>query len=322
MSAEERIMDPTTRRVFLDRAGTLAVTSLFSTPGTAGPAKRMRMCLNCGNIGVRANLAESIALAARFGFEAVDPNPRELAALTDSAMQSTLDELESKNLAFGSVALAFPIAQSNEAWTSFLKEVAATVKTLRRARMNRLVTWLLSWDGSRTYLENFRLHARRVGEAAGIIADQGVRLGLEYLGPKTMWTQSRYPFIHTMAEMKELIAEIRRPGVGFLLDIWHWYNAGDTVADVLTLKNEDIVAVHMSDAPADIARDQQIDNRRELPLATGIIDTAGFLNALNRIGYDGPAAAEPFNADLRALPPEQALAKTADAMKRSLALIR
>jgi sugar phosphate isomerase/epimerase len=322
MSPEERIMDPTTRRTFLHGAGAIAATSLFSTAGTAGPARRMRMCLNCGNIGVRANLAESIAMASRYGFETVDPNWRELAALTDSAMQRTLDELESKDLTFGSVALAFPIAQSSDAWTSFLRELATTAKTVRRARMNRLVTWLLSWDDSRTYLENFRLHARRVGEAAGIVADQGVRLGLEYLGPKTMWAQSRYPFIHTMAEMKELIAEIQKPNVGFLLDIWHWYNAGDTVADVLTLKNEDVVAVHMSDAPANIPKDQQIDNHRELPLATGVIDTAGFLNALNRIGYDGPAAAEPFNADLRAMPPEQALAKTAAAMKKAFALIQ
>lgn len=315
-------MDPTTRRAFLRGAGTIAATGLFSTPGTAGTQRQMRMCLNCGNIGVRANLAESIAMASRFGFEAVDPNLRELAALTDSAMRSTLDELESKKLTFGSVSQSFPIAQPSDAWMSFLKELAATAKTLKRARMTRLVTWLLSWDDSRTYLENFRLHAQRIGEAAGIVADQGVRLGLEYLGPKTMWAQARYPFIHTMAEMKELIAETQKPNVGFLLDIWHWHNAGDTVADILTLRNQDIVAVHMSDAPANIPRDQHIDNHRELPLATGVIDTSGFLNALNRIGYDGPAAAEPFNAALRAMPPEQALAKTADAMKRAFALIQ
>jgi sugar phosphate isomerase/epimerase len=124
-----------------------------------------------------------------------------------------------------------------------------------------------------------------------------------------------------MAEMKELIAEMNKPNVGFLLDIWHWYTAGDTVSSLLTLKNEDIVAVHMSDAPAGVPVDEQVDNRRELPLATGVIDTAGFLNALNQVGYDGPAAAEPFNAALRALPPEEALAKTAQAMKSAFALI-
>jgi sugar phosphate isomerase/epimerase len=137
-----------------------------------------------------------------------------------------------------------------------------------------------------------------------------------------MWARSKYPFIHTMATMKELIAETKKPNLGFLLDSWHWYNAGDTVADVLTLKNADIVAVHLNDAPAGVPVDQQVDSHRELPLATGVIDAAGFLNALNQVGYDGPVAAEPMSADLRAMPPDQALAKTAEAMKKAFALIR
>lgn len=316
-------MDQTNRRDFLRQAGALAAASLVPAAAfAAAPGRRMRMCLNCGNIGVKATLAESIAMAAKFGFEAVDPNPRELAALSDSAMRTMLDDLESRKLTFGSVAQGFPIAQSGEAWGAFVKELPATANTLRRARMNRFVTWLSSSDANLTYLQNFRLHVQRVGEAAAILQDSGIRLGLEYLGPKTMWAHSKYPFIHTMAEMKELIAAIEKPNVGFLLDIWHWYNAGDTVADLHTLKNEDVVAVHMSDAPAGVPVDQQVDNRRELPLATGVIDTAGFLNGLNQIGYDGPAAAEPFNAALRALPPEEALAKTADAMKRAFALIQ
>jgi len=315
-------MKQTNRRDFLRGAGSVAAAGFLAPLLSAAANTRMKMCLNTGNIGVRANLAESIVMAAKFGFDAVDPNTRELAALPDSGMSAMLDDLASKKLTFGSVGQAFPISQTDEAWATFIKELAATAKTLQRARVTRFVTWLSSSDAKLTYLENFRLHARRVGEAAAVLGDSGVSLGLEYLGPKTMWSRSKYPFIHTMASMKELIAETRKPNVGFLLDIWHWYNAGDTVADILTLRNRDIVAVHMSDAPAGIPVDQQVDSHRELPMATGIIDTGGFMNALNQIGYDGPAAAEPFSADLRALPPDQALAKTAEAMKKAFALIK
>jgi sugar phosphate isomerase/epimerase len=125
-----------------------------------------------------------------------------------------------------------------------------------------------------------------------------------------------------MAEMKELIAEVGKPNLGFLLDSWHWYNAGDTAADVLTLKNEDIVAVHLNDAPAGVPVDQQVDSRRELPMATGVIDAGAFLNALNQVGYDGPVAAEPMSAALRVMPAEEALAKTAEAMRKAFALIK
>src|SRR5215218_2424115 len=44
----------------------------------------------------------------------------------------------------------------------------------------------------------------------------------------------------------------------------------------------------LNDAPAGIAITDQIDSRRELPLATGVIPVAEFLNALHKIGYDGP----------------------------------
>ena len=37
------------------------------------------------------------------------------------------------------------------------------------------------------------------------------------------------------------------------------------------MKNEDIVAVHLNDAPAGVPVDRQVDNRRELPMAaTGL----------------------------------------------------
>jgi hypothetical protein len=50
--------------------------------------------------------------------------------------------------------------------------------------------------------------------------------------------------------------------------------------------------------PAPRWRDQWL-----LPGASGVIDVAGFLQALDHIGYDGPVAAGPFNAGLNAMPP-------------------
>jgi hypothetical protein len=78
-------MHSTNRRDFFRLAGFAAAGAMAGGPARAA-ATRMRMCLNTGNIGVQANLMQSIAMAAKFGFQAVDPNPKELAALSDSAM--------------------------------------------------------------------------------------------------------------------------------------------------------------------------------------------------------------------------------------------
>jgi predicted xylose isomerase-like sugar epimerase len=44
--------------------------------------------------------------------------------------------------------------------------------------------------------------------------------------------------------------------------------------------------------------DAQVDNVRALPGETGVIDIAGFLQTLQKIGYDGPVTPEPFAKEL------------------------
>ena len=82
--------------------------------------------------------------------------------------------------------------------------------------------------------------------------------------------------------MKELIAEIGRPNVGFVLDSWHWYTSGETRKDLLTLRGNQVVSVDLNDAPTGVPVDQQVDSKRELPAATGVIDVRNFLGALKR----------------------------------------
>jgi sugar phosphate isomerase/epimerase len=127
--------------------------------------------------------------------------------------------------------------------------------------------------------------------------------------------------VHTLTEALELIAEIGQANVGLVLDSWHWYTAHESREDLLHLKNDNIVACDLNDAPAGIAIDEQLDGRRELPASTGVIDLRAFLGTLVEIGYDGPVRAEPFNQALRALENDAALATTAAAMKKALALV-
>jgi sugar phosphate isomerase/epimerase len=90
--------------------------------------------------------------------------------------------------------------------------------------------------------------------------------------------------------------------VGLLLDCFHWYTAHGTREDLARLSANQVVVVHVNDAVARRGPDEQIDNQRMLPGATGVIDIVGFLQALDRMSFDGPVGVEPFNAELRSLP--------------------
>ena len=303
-------------------AGAALMTQLPRSLGQDAPKRKMTVDLVCGAIGVSAGQRESIQLAARHGFESVEANGSYLAALSDDQHSELMAEMKAQKLVFGAAGLPVEFRRTDALFAEGMKGLAAFAAGLQRAGVTRVSTWLMPCHSTMPYLHNFKQHAARLREVAQVLKDQQIRLGLEYVGPKTSWTSQRYSFIHTMAEMKELIAEIGTGNVGFLLDSWHWYHAGDTVEDLLSLANKDVVAVDLNDAPAGVPKDQQSDGKRELPCATGVIDVAAFLNALNRIGYDGPVRSEPFNKALNAMPKDDACAASAKALRQAMSLIR
>ncbi len=284
--------------------------------------RKMTIHLTPGSIGVKADQLESIELAHYYGYEAVEPQPDYLARLSPDEIKGLADRVRSRNLVFGNAGLRVDFRGEEEAFAEGMKQLPAQARALEIAGVTRMGTWLRPTHDRLIFRRNFEQHVRRLGAIADVLAGHNIRLGLEYVGPKTSWTSQRYPFVHTMAETKDLIAAMGRKNVGFLLDSWHWYTSQETVADLRTLKNEDVVCADLNDAPAGIPVEQQRDSARELPCATGVIDVAGFLNALQEMGFDGPVRPEPFNAELRKMPRDQALAVTLEAMKKAFALIK
>lgn len=315
------------RRDFLHRAALLAGAAgafAWSGPPLAAAAvrpRRMTICLVCGAIGVRANQTEAIALAHRHGFESVEAHPEHLASLSADQLQELLADLRAKRLVFGAAGLPVDFRGDDARFETGLRALPRLAAGLQRAGVDRVGTWIAPCHPTLTYAQNLKQHAARLREVARILGDHGARLGLEYVGPRTSLNRARFPFIHTMAETKDLIGEIGLSNVGFVLDSWHWYTAQETVDDLRSLRAEQIIAVDLNDAPAGIPVDQQIDSRRELPAATGVIDVGAFLNTLHELGYDGPVRAEPFNQALNALPDDEACAATIAAMRKAFALI-
>ncbi|MGB9690124.1 sugar phosphate isomerase/epimerase family protein [Thermogutta sp.] len=331
-------MNTRTRREWLAHSGvTLAsiglsgfVTALAEDSTHQGEAqgeqkkarrRRFRAALSCSAIGVQADQIQTLEYAVKYGFEAIEPQPEFLARLSDAELGKLREKMQLHHVGWSAAGVPVDFRGSIERFTATLRGLPKYCEVLQRAGVDRLGTYLSPTSRDKTYLENFRLHAKRLRAIADIVACYGMRLGLEYVGPKKSWSAGRYPFIHTLQEMKELIAEIDHPCVGFTLDSWHWYTAGETREDILSLRGNQVIVVHLNDAPAGVPVDEQVDSVRDLPCATGVIDLKNFLSALVEIGFDGPAYIEPFKRELRQLPPEDAVRVTAEAMRKTLALI-
>lgn len=318
-------MHQTNRRRFIHQTtiASLAGGAFFASFSDAAEVKQRKMTIDlvCGNIGVSANQREAIELAARHGFESVGADGAFLASLSDDQVPELKSFMKAKGIVFGAAGLPVEFRRDDDRFREGLKDLPKFAAGLQRAGVVRVTTWLMPCHDALPYLQNLRQHVTRLRTVARTLKEHGVRLGLEYVGPKTSWASRRYTFIHTLAEMKDLIAEIDTGNVGFVLDSWHWWHAGDTVADLLALRGSEVIAVDLNDAPAAVPKEQQSDGRRELPCATGVIDVGAFLKALNEIGYDGPVRAEPFNQAVNRMPKEEACAVVAVALKKAFALI-
>ncbi|HLW77973.1 MAG TPA: TIM barrel protein, partial [Terriglobia bacterium] len=302
-------------------AGVGALQAAHAVPGgavPAAPARRFYTVLSLGRLGFSGTFERSVELAHRYGFEGVDPDEGLFGRLADDDLKRLLDDLASKNLKLGAAGLPVDFRKDESTFNEGLRKLPEAAKALARAGVERVSTWVLPCSDHLTYLQNLRSHACRLRECAQALADHGQRLGLEYVAPRTFWRSERHPFIHTLSEMKELMISIGTDNLGVQLDSWHWYNAEETAADLATLRARDVITVDFNDAPR-LPLDQLVDDQRELPAATGAIPAKEFLGALTAMGYDGPIQAEPFNARLRSMPLEPAVAATAEALRKAFA---
>lgn len=262
----------------------------------------MYKALSPGAVGVSAaSLDDALAAAKTGGFDGVEINPSEIASLVEaqgkSAIAAKFTDAGSKPAAFG---LPIEWRGSEEAWRAGLNDLPRLAEAAAAIGATRTMTWIMPCSDDRPFEENKEFHVTRFAPVAKILADHGLSLGLEFIGPKTLRETQKFPFIHIMEDMLALGREIG-PNVGLLLDSYHWYTSHGTTGQLEALTPAQVVVVHVNDAPLGVAVDEQMDGVRDLPGATGVIDIAGFLSALQSIGCDAPVIPEPF-VDLSALP--------------------
>lgn len=270
--------------------------------------------LSPGAIGIQTDLSGSVDLAQRHGWTGCDLPVAEAARMaTDQSFDEVAALFAQASVRPGGWALPFNWREpyDQEARTILGRQAALAAQL----GCPRAYTWLMPASDDRPFRENFAYHVAQLRPIAQVLAEHGCRLGLEFIGPRTMRASHRYGFIYSPDAMLSLAAELG-PNVGLLLDCWHWYTALGTLADVRALRGEDVIYVHVNDAPTGVRVEDQIDQVRRLPGATGVIDIVGFLQALREIGYDGPITPEPFDQQLTTLPADEACRITREHLQR------
>ncbi|MFP4058407.1 MAG: sugar phosphate isomerase/epimerase family protein [Candidatus Brocadiia bacterium] len=265
-----------------------------------------------GAVGVRGSTEETAPLAAQAGFQGLD---LDLGEAAERVQEGQLDALravyERHGLRPGGFGLPVDFRGDEETFRQGVDRLARRAPAAAAMGCRRCFTWLAPASDELPFDQNFERHRSRLGACARVLGEHGCRLGLEFVGPKTSREGKQHEFIYDLPGMLELAEAIGTGNVGLLLDSWHWYTSGGTADQLRALRPDQVVYVHVNDAPRGVAVEEQVDNVRAMPGATGVIDMAAFLGALEAIGYDGPVTAEPFVPALRELEPAEALRRVA-----------
>ena len=265
--------------------------------------------LSLGALGLSADFPTAVDLAAKHGFGGVDPDIAHFRSLGGAgAVSEAAAAVREKGLGWGMTGLPVNLTATAAEFSDQLAALPEAIELFTAAGVDRVGTWIRPMDDALPYRQNWTRHVSRLSLAAEILADAGIRIGLEYIGPKTFWSTERYPFVHSLAEALELIADSGATNVGLILDTYHWYTAAETADDLSGLTAADVVSADINDARDDRERDEQQDLDRRLPGATGVIDLDGFMGVLKTIGYDGPVKVEPFMKSLAEQPIDDVLA--------------
>lgn len=272
---------PISRRSFAMLLAAAPLTRAFAAHG------HMFLSLNRILLQDRVPWPDFARLAAQTGFPGTD-------IMLGAAMQAGSKATNAllATLKIRPAVIDFPVEfrKDDETFKASLARLDAAARFAAAIHCPRMITYIM--PSSDTPREELRqTYKQRFTESARILSRSNVRLGLEFLGPLELRKMYKYEFIWRMNDMLAFAKECG-PNVGLLLDSWHWHHAGATPEDIVAAGRDRIVHVHFNDSP-NRPPEQIHDTQRLLP-GEGVINLSGFLQALQRIGYDDALSVEVF----------------------------
>jgi sugar phosphate isomerase/epimerase len=254
--------------------------------------------------GARLTLDEKAALARTYGYPGLDFTLAEVRAYPGGP-QGVRDVLAREGLQAATVGGVFGARLTDATDAEFdaaLGDVKAAAQAVVACGGARSGTGLAGRaEQPRDVL--WPLVVERLRRLDGVLDGTGVRLGVEFLGVKTLRPERPYAFVQSMAEANRLLEEAGARNIGLTLDSYHWYAGGDTLETIRQTPAARIALLHVNDAK-DVPRERLDDQDRVMP-GEGVIPLADWLAAIAATGFEGYIALEVLGPRLAGLSPQE-----------------
>src|SRR6185437_569968 len=171
--------------------------------------------LNGPALGISLPLDQLLTLARVHGFEGLDVDMSELVELAArTSVQELQDRFGVAGVRPGAWGVPVDHLADEAAYQAALRALPGAAALAQSLGTPWCAVVVRPFSNEREYDANLEFHLTRLRPVARILADHGCRLGLEFIGPKTLREGRPYPFISTMDEALELGAQIGTGNVG------------------------------------------------------------------------------------------------------------
>ena len=269
------------------------------------PAGRIRPTLHGSQLrGARLTLDEKAALAGTYGYPGLDFTLAEVRAYPGGpeGVRALLAREGLQAATVGGVFGARLTDASDAEFDAALGEVKAAAQTVVACGGARSGTGLSS-RAERPRDALWPLVVDRLRRLDDALDGTGVRLGVEFLGVRTLYPQRPHVFVQSMAEANRLLEAAGARNIGLTLDSYHWYAGGDTLETIRQTPAARITLLHVNDAK-DVPRERLDDQDRVMP-GEGVIPLADWLAAIAATGFEGYIALEVLGPRLAGLSPAE-----------------
>jgi len=259
----------------------------MATKKSAKPQASFRFGLNTSTIsGQKLPLVQEIEIAAKAGYEAIEPWISELDAYVKGG-----GSLKDLRKLLSDKGLAVPNAIGFFEWA--VDDDALRAKGLEEARRNLDLVAQIGGTGLAAPAfgaDKVHVPAARAAERYPALMALGAKAGVTPL--LEVWGFSKT--LTTLDEALEVAAACGPSRVCILLDVYHLYKGGSGFAGIKQLKGAALPCFHMNDYPASPPR-ETIDDADRVYCGDGIAPLAQLFKDLRAIGFSGVLSLELFN---------------------------
>ena len=248
-----------------------------------------------GDRAARHSLADRLTACGHAGYDGAwmhfrDYREQRSQGLDDDAIRAAFDE---NGLTLRGVEFLANWFLADEAARDDLATSLAAAKAIGADVISVGGDFTNTGIGRAAMVRSFRDLCARAG-------DNGISVALEFVP----WSS-----IPDIAAALEFLGPAN---AGLMVDCWHLFRGGMSVADVAAIPPGRILGIQVNDAARVPAAALPVDTQNRRPCGEGAFDLEGFAKALDRAGAMAPYSVEIISPDFVALPVEIAARRSLD----------